>query len=85
MNLNTESGFAGRHNSLNWRHKAVERNLMVKVNSTGVRSYLLQGLQTIYYHSSHNWYWEQFFTMLFFSDSLRTFVQAGCTASPPTI
>lgn len=85
MNLNTESGFAGRHNSLNWRHKAVKRKLMVKVNSTGVRSYLLQGLQTIYYHCSHNWYWEQFFTMLFFSDSLRTFVQAGCTARPPTI
>lgn len=40
MNLNTESGFVRRHNSLNWRYKAVKKNLMVKVNSpTCYRAY----------------------------------------------
>lgn len=54
MNPNTMAWLLGSLSTLNWGYKDAKRNLIVKVDSTGVGSYLLQGLQTISYHCCHN-------------------------------
>lgn len=72
----------GRHSSFNWGHKEAKRYLMIKVSSSGVGSYLLQGLQTISFHCYHTSIMSNC-SHVIFSDSLRAFVKAQCRARAP--
>lgn len=78
----TLAWLSGRHSSLNWGHKEAKRYFMIKVSSSGVGSYLLQGLQTFSFHYYHTSIMSNS-SHFIFSDSLRAFVKAQCRATPP--
>lgn len=77
----TVAWLSGRHRSLNWRHKEAKENLVVKVYSTAVGSYLLWGLHFLLL-LPYLVLWA-IFHMPSFGDTLRAFVKVGCTVRPP--